>query len=575
MAKAATKKNRPAASAAAAARPDRLSWIYLLLGALAISAFTFGPALKGTFVFDDLHLPFADPHAPESPIPWIRGVRPLLMLTYWLNFRISGAGTWSYHLFNLLIHAGTSVLIFMVCERLLAIAGVASMRRGLALFGAALFLLHPLQTESVDYIAGRSELAAGLFFVAAWLIFLRHFDKPTGMLLTLEICLFGGLAVLSKESAISLPAILLLTDLYFADEPIGSRLRRRIKLYALFLIGGLAAAFLILRSLTPGSAAGFGAGISPFEYALTQCRVILTYMRLFVIPLGQNGDWQLPFYRSLGDGAAAVYALGLILLVALIVWLYKRERLVSFGLAAFLIMLAPTSSIVPVRDALTERRMYLPMAGLILALLGAASKISLTSAWRRAAAAALLLLCVTLSWQRSEVWASDFNLWSDSLHSNPINARAHLGLGTSMVLRGDCAGAVGEFSKAQAQMRPDTTGVSTAEIVWNMAAAYECDSKLDKALALYRSFAAGQPTAAAYERIGLMEAKLDHSDAAMEAFEHALKLDPGDATALAYRGIGRIALGDRQGEADLHRALELDPGNQAATAALARLAAER
>ncbi len=131
MAKAATKIRL---RASAPAKPIRtvvaLPWTWLLLGALAIAAAVFGPALSGTFVFDDYHLPFADPHAAATSVAfWLGGVRPVLMLTYWLNFAISGTHPLGYHLVNVVVHAANAVLIFFIYDRLLAISGATFDRR--------------------------------------------------------------------------------------------------------------------------------------------------------------------------------------------------------------------------------------------------------------------------------------------------------------------------------------------------------------------------------------------------------------------------------------------------------------
>ena len=582
MAKTASKSRARTTVVVAPPEPAARNWMWILCPgiALVVAVAVFAPALKGTFVFDDFNLPFANPQAGQMPARfWIGGVRPVLMATYWMNFLMSGTSPFGYHLFNVLIHVATSAIMFFIYDRLFAIAKpavpLAAERKWFAFAGAAVFLLHPLQTEAIDYIAGRSELVSGFFFFAAWLVFLRNFEKDATFVLTLKIAVLSGLAVLGKESAISLPGLLLLTDFYFSKQPIVKQLRSRIKLYSVFLLGGLGAAILILRSLTGATAAGFQSGASPFEYALTQCRVILTYIRLFILPFGQNGDWQLPFYHSFTDGGAAVYAIALLLALAATVWLYQRDRVISFGLAAFFLMLAPTSSFVPVADALAERRMYLPLAGLIFAVLGAVARMRLTPAARWAGAIAALLILSALSYNRSVAWASDLTLWSDSVQRNPDGFRAHYGLGSAMLARGDCADAVGQLSKARSMPGP-TQGVSRNQLVWNLAEAYQCSKQPTEALAAYQSYAAVQPTSAAYHQIGFVEASLGHSDAAMAAFAQALALDPNDATAYTYRGLARIALNDLDGaESDLHRAIELDPGNQMAVQGLATVASRR
>ena len=244
-------------SAAIEVAPRRVSFdrfwtpLWLFGCALVTALIVFGPALRGAWVFDDVHLPFADPHAAEMPARfWVGGVRPMLMATYWANYLLSGPNTLSYHVVNVTLHAATAVLVFFIFERIFSIAGLARNPKVYALVSAALFLLHPLQTESVDYIAGRSELLSGLFFCAAWLIYLRTFESETGAVTSIEILVLGGAAVLAKENAICLPAVLLATDVFWAKRPFFAQMQRRFKLYVPFVIGGAAGAFWILRALT-------------------------------------------------------------------------------------------------------------------------------------------------------------------------------------------------------------------------------------------------------------------------------------------------------------------------------------
>jgi tetratricopeptide (TPR) repeat protein len=543
------------------------TWPWLLLAACALAFLAYGPALNGTFVFDDYHLPFADPNAAQMPAKfWIGGVRPVLIATYWANFLLAGTSPPLYHLTNLVLHSVTAVLVFFLLRRLFELSS-SGLNKSHALFGAALFLLHPLQTESVAYIAGRSEIVAGLFFIAAWLVFLNRFDSETRFTTALTVLLLAGAAVLGKESAISLPAVLLATDWYWRKQPFIPQLRQRAKLYLPFLLGAVAGSILILRSLTSGTAAGFSNGVSPLAYALTECRVIPIYIRMFLIPAGQNGDWHLAFFHSLTSGGAFLYLLAMLALIGAIVWLYNRDRLVSFGLAIFLLTLAPTSSVVPIKEALAERRMYLPITGLIVVSLALANRFRLSSRVLQTAAAASLLLAAALTWQRSSVWASDLAFWMDSTQKDPASSRAHFGYGSALVSRNDCAAAVREFEAAR------TLDPSANNVQWNLAEAHQCNNHPEAALTIFRSIAAAHPSADAWNRIGFLEATLGHTDEAMTAINHAMELDPNNATAWAYRGIARIALNDAAGAAsDLHHALALQPDNQPAITGLTRLA---
>ena len=565
----------PRVTARVEARANRASqpwnWGWLLLGAIVLTLVAFEPSLDGIFVFDDYHLPFADPHAAEMPAHfWIGGVRPVLIATYWANFLLSGTQPFLYHVVNLLLHAGTGVLVFFILERLLALADVASSRRWLALFGAALFLLHPLQTESVDYIAGRSELVSSILFFAAWLMFLRSFEEETRFETALWVMFLAGASVLSKESTISLPAVLIATDFFWKKESFAAQLRRRLKLYVPFVIGGLLGAVLILRTLTTGGA-GSAAGVKPIPYALTQCRVILVYIRLFFIPVGQNGDWQMPFFQSLTTGGAWFYVLALLALVGATVWLYRRSRLASFGLLVFLLMLAPTSSFVPIKDALAERRMYAPMIGLILVVLDAAivfvARAWVSAANLRIAAIAALAICAGLSWRRSEVWVNDVDFWRDAANKNPSNARAYFGLGAALMKQQNCAQAIPPLLEARARKPADM------QIAFDLVSAYQCTKQPARAVPVLRRILASQPSPDAYNLLGYLEATQGHLPEAMAALEGALRLDPNNVTAFAYRGLAKMAARDTEGaEADFNHALELDPGNGTATNGLDALA---
>lgn len=550
----------------AASKPrSDVDWWWLWLAILpAITLFVYWPALKGPFFFDDYHLPFNDPNVAVAGARfWIGGVRPALMATYWLNFIISGNQPMAYHIGNLLLHAITTWLVFLLLKRLLELAAVDTNRRLLAIFGAGLFLLHPLQTESVAYIAGRSEEVAGFFFVAAWLVFVKNFGSPLKLLAALEILLFAGLAVAGKESAISLPVVLFLTDVYWNPATLTEQLRSRAKLHVPIVLGGLLAAARILSSLNGSAVAGFGmSGVTPALYALTQCRVIPLYIRMFLFPVGQNGDWRLPFFTSLTDHAAWLYALLMLAFVVLIIWTCRKARLFSFGLAVFLITLLPTSSIIPIIDAIAERRVYIPIIGLILAtiwlIVHFRARLQILHRERNLRVALLLVLTVeaALSFQRNQLWGSDILFWANSAVGNPQNTRALLGLGFADVLRGKCADGIRVLRDLERRVGP------TEEVESVLANAYQCDRQPGAALGILQTLVATHPSAARYAQIGYLEAASGSSEDALEAIRKSLALDPRHANAYAYRGVIQLTLGKQvEGAADLRTALEIEPDN--------------
>jgi hypothetical protein len=533
-------------------------WYWLLLGAFGISLIVFSPALAGDFVFDDFHLPFYSGAGNETNVRfWIGGVRPVLMVTYWSNYLISGLHPLSYHLFNIAIHAVNALLVFWILERVLGLAAYNGDRRLAALCGALCFLVHPLQTESVDYIAGRSELVAAVFFAACWLVFLNGFEKKTGWLASLWISCLGGLAVLGKESAMTFPAVLLATDLYWGRESAIASVRRHIKVYALLACGAVAALPSAIRLVASPDI--LGGGTNPLMYALTECRSIVYYVRIFIFPAGQNGDWQMLLYRSWADGSAIVYFMAIVALIAVIAYTFRRSRLVSFGLLLFIVMLLPTSSFMPIKDVLAERRTYLPNVGLIIALIGATSSLRIKAERLRWAGAAALLCFALVSWNRSRVWVNDYQFWSDSAEKNYSNSRAHYGLATAMLKARDCSGAIRELKIAFSQEPP------SEHMRWDLAEAYQCAKQPEAALDILKSIAAKTPTSLAFVKIGYLEASSGDATSAIEAFDHAVALDAGNADAWAYRGLAKVAIQDSGGaSADLRHALEIDSSNAVA-----------
>ena len=559
----------PAVSPPGGRSSVRRSWLWLGLFAagMLVTNGVYAPALHGPLIFDDYNLPFNNPNAAKMPAAfWIGGVRPVLMASYWVNYLISGTDTFLYHAVNLLLHSATAVIVFFLFQRILKLAGYEEKTFIPSLFGAGLFLLHPLQSESVAYIAGRSELVSGLFLLSAWLVFLNHFENNTSLATALKILLLATIALLGKESAISLPGVLLITDLYWKRASLQAQIRSRIRLYLPIILGGVVAAAVIIRSLGGASGAGLSLGVTPFQYALTQCRAILIYISLFLIPIGQSGDWQLPLYRTLADTRAWLYMFGMLALLAGIMLSYRRAPLFSFGLAAFLVLLMPTSSVLPIKDALAERRMYVPIIGLILALLGIVNSFRLDSALLRLGAIVLLTTAAGLTYQRSRIWGDDIVFWQDVIRGNPSNSRAHLGLGGSYMNHRRFAEAIKEYDLVGSLAGPQE------DIILNRIVAYEYNGNFDLALDGLHKLAAMHPTASTYHHIGHVEAYLRQAKEALAAFDLALSLDPNYVPALVERGRVRVATGDYQNaRADFQRALEIEPDNGAAVDGLAKL----
>ena len=213
-----TKRQRVEKPAAVEVGPKRewLPWVAALAGLLLVIE-VYGPSLSGAFVLDDRYLPFMDPDAAQFTFRnWVTGLRPLLYFTYWLNFQSSGIETYGYHLTNVFLHFLGSVVIALISAKLLELSGTrGTMRTILSTIAGGLFLLHPLQTESVAYVASRSEVLSVLFYFSAFAVFLYRRTESITISRSIAIVALFAAAISTKEHTLTLVALLLLTDYYW------------------------------------------------------------------------------------------------------------------------------------------------------------------------------------------------------------------------------------------------------------------------------------------------------------------------------------------------------------------------
>ncbi len=534
-------------------------WYAAAFAALAALFWAYSPAMHTAFLFDDTKQQFATSSASDPLSLWIGPVRPLLMFSYWINTRISLQDTSSYHLFNILIHVVTGILVFLVIRRLMEWAGAdESSRTPLAAFGAFLFLLHPLQTESVAYISGRSESLCGMFGCASLAAFLYRRTTAISWAGMAAVVMLFGAAVLTKEQAVVLPVLFVLTDIWWnPDSPLRS-VRANWKLYAVLAAGAAAGVALFWRMiLGVGTAGSAGFGMKDFtwyQYLFTEFRAIYAYLFNFLLPVRLNVDWDFPISRSLFDHGAIFGLVGLLALAAL-AWRYRRIfPLAGYGYFMFLVLLAPTSSILPIKDPIADRRMYLPMLGLILIAIDFLRRIKVEPKVLATGAAVVIVVATVATHARAEVWSDPILLWQDTALKSPNKVRAHFQLAFAYFDQGRYDLAVAEFEKT-ASREPPTTDLL---VDWGLA--YDGLNQPDKALEKFRQAAAIEPTAHIYTQIGYILAKRAAWKEAMDAFDTAQKLDANFAITYMYKGQVRLATKEPAAAvAEFQHALALDP----------------
>jgi tetratricopeptide (TPR) repeat protein len=394
----------------------------LTVAALAVIAYL--PSVAGVFHFDDynviVHYPTV--HSWEALLERAGGgVRPLLKASYTLNWTLGGG----FHLLNIALHAMNAALLFFIGDLLFR-------DRRAALVAALLFALHPAATEAVTYISGRSSSLMALFYLGALYAYLRGAHWSVSSFLFV-------LAVATRETAVTLPAALLLCELCRGQWP-GWRelLRRQGAHWALLLAGGV---FVLLNQRYFDLVAyGFGER-SLADNLLTQVGGI-SYLILRLVSLqGYNIDPALPTLTEWTPLLAfQALLLGLLLIMGLAN--LRRRPWIAFGVLWFFLQLAPTNSIVPRLDVANDRQLYLACWGLFLALCIQLRSLPL---W---AFTAIIAVFAVASIVRQLDYHSEIALWESSVALAPWNARGHNNLGYAYQLAGRIDDARREYRAA-------------------------------------------------------------------------------------------------------------------------------
>ncbi len=550
-------KTPPGEKATAQARkPATRWWIYTAAAAVALYlAFQmYAPALNGPFVFDDMFQPYHSPGFTNALRVWIAGVRPLLMFSYWLNYQVS-QGPFGFHITNVLIHLLNSFLVFLIARKLFERESSDWL---LPAFAAAVFLFHPIQTESVSYVAGRSECLSVFFLLAAFAVFLYRRSPEVNWKTSVAVVVLFGAAFFTKEHTVALPALLLLTDYYWNPGFSFRGIRRNWRLYIPIALVGASGAVFVARVLTHAETAGFNLpGLTWYQYFFTQCRAFFVYLRLLVFPAGQNLDWDYPVSRNILDHGAIFGLAAIVLLAAAAIYYRRRYPLASYGFLVYLLLMAPTSSFVPIRDPLAERRLYMPMIGILLVVIAALQHVRVDRRKLAAALGAIVLVLAVVTYQRNELWASDIALWEDAASKSPGKQRVHFQLAHTYYTYNRCGDAIAQYEEAARLEKPDY-GVL---VDWGLA--YDCANQPDAAVEKMREAAALEPKAHVYTQIAMVYAKRSLWPEALEALAQAEKLDPNYDMIYDTRGGIRAQTNDLAGAAaDYRHALAANPSNE-------------
>ncbi|MFT5525475.1 MAG: tetratricopeptide (TPR) repeat protein [Pirellulaceae bacterium] len=551
-----------------------LRWLLvaILIGTVCLA---YLPSLHAPFIFDDERAVYEHPEIrqlwPLTPI-LTSSRRPMLFLTLAVNYAISGEATWSYHILNVLIHLATGGLLWLLTRRLVETSGWSTLLRYKDEFAAsltAIWLLHPLQTQSVSYIVQRCESLMAFFFLAFFYCLLRGAqlqDAQPGRSTRWFLAAVGAfvLGLLSKESM----AVAIILGPLFERAFVTSswrEVRRRWWVYAACVpcIAVLTVIIAYQTATLPEIRTGFGTrDVSSWEYFRSQPSVILHYLRLTFWPSVLCIDYKWPIVNSWATITITGSPL-IALLIASIVCFYKHPKLGFLGLAFFFI-LAPTSSFMPITDLAFEHRMYLPLAVVVAVTLLAAtfglSRLSYSEKSKRMLAVTMLLLVLSAlsirTWFRNRDYAAAEVMWTKVILVAPHNYRAHYNLGVHYMRTKQTDMAIALLEKS-IELRP-----LYGDARYNLALQYDRVGRLDDAAAQYEFIIKLKPNDASvlYNLGGIAHRQAQWSLAA-DYYEKTLELAP-DHLKARLQCVRVLDENNDRERADEHLTIALKQGEQ-------------
>jgi tetratricopeptide (TPR) repeat protein len=374
--------------------------------------------------------------------------------------------------------------------------------------------------------------------------------------------------VTTKEHTATLPALLLLTDYFFNPGYTSEGIKRNWRLYSLIAAGfvmALGLAFKYLRADT-GSVGFQMADFNAIQFLFTEFRVFFAYLGLFIYPLWQTIDYDFPITKNLLDPGSLI-ALALILTMVFAAFRYRRRfPLAAFGFITFCVLLLPTSSVIPIRDVIADRRMYLPMIGLLFVAIEFLSRWQISRTVLIGALCCVSALLAAGSYQRNEKWRSGVLLWADAVEKNPEKSRVQFGLAAAQFLARNCRDSIPHYQKAISLTKPDY------QLEMNLGLAEQCDNHPAEAVAALKRSIAIEPSAQAWASLGLVFAQQGNLDAALVSLKQAEAIKSNYVMTFIYRGgifqaAGRIPEATQQ----FQHALDLEPGNEVAKGALKQI----
>ena len=452
--------------------------------------------------------------------------RPVVTLSYFIDYSIWGLNPFGFHLTNLLLHTLNSVLIFFLFTYFLN-------NRTVSFVAALLFVCHPILSETVNAISYREDLLAATFFIAAFILYIKTSKRDDLVLKqnsNTKTCLLYSaslicslFAVFSKEMAIILPALIFLYDFVLTKgKDLLHKLIHYYIGYILITIFYLIIRFVILYN--PVEAQTSYPSNSVLINAMTMTKVIASYIGLFFLPLSLCADYVMPHASFLDIS----FILSLLLVCSAILIAYKsytHSKIVFFSIVWFSVSLLPVLNIVPIENIIAERYLYLPILGLCMSygrFLQIHTKVKNYQKYAIIILLILILLPLSLKTiKRNKIWMEQSVLWMDTVRTSPNSFKAHNNLGNFYRDAGRLDESIIEFKRALS-LYDDYINAHN-----NLGVTYRKKGMLKEALTEYQKALKLNPNYPyAHNNLGVLYAKLNYLDLSIVEFQKAITIMP-------------------------------------------------
>ncbi len=550
--------------------------LYSILLIVALSFIPYLNSLGNNFVWDDVDLvrdnpdvksfdklpdlllsPFGNPvQFKESPLFY----RPFIFFSYMVDYKLWGTNPAGYHLSNIILHILSTVLVFLILLKIFS-------DLKFSLFSSLIFAVHPVHTESVTWISGRTDVLCTLLLLLSFNAYLNFLKNP-GKISSLNYFLslfFFTLSIFSKETAIVLPLIILFYEMFFLPENITVIASIKIYIRKIFLFIFPAAFYFVLRTIAlKNNFFPSFTRASLIERLLTIVTVFFDYIKLLFFPVTLNSLHMVKTVSNIFDFKTVLSILTVLLIFVLSTKLKKASGKLFFGIMWFFISLLPVSNIIPFSSIIkTEHFLYLPSIGFSIVAGTALSYINnfLSDKTNRIkiifwSLTTLIIIFFSLqTLKRNYVWKDETTLFEDQVLKVPLSYIAHNNLGLAYKDSGKFKLARNEFLSAQ-KISPKTQSSYV-----NLGNLYFDSGELIPAIENYKKAIEINPSGfSVHNNLGVAYGKTGKLKEAIKEFETASRLNPRYTSPHINLGNAYLTLGEYdKAVMELKKAIEINP----------------